>query len=90
MRAPADKIKQVADPTRASIILLLTLQDELNVSELCTALGEYSQPAVSHHLALLRHSGAVEPRRDGKNNYYALTETGRRLGQVLMDLTSAK
>ena len=39
-----------------------------------------SQPAVSHHLALLRHGGIIAPRRQGKNNFYSLTETGSRPG----------
>ena len=42
-----------------------------------------SQPAVSHHLALLRHGGLIAPRRQGKNNYYALTEAGTQLMQVV-------
>jgi len=35
-----------------------------------------SQPATSHHLALLRHGGIIAPRRQGKNNSYALTDAG--------------
>jgi ArsR family transcriptional regulator len=31
-----------------------------------------SQPAVSHHLALLRLAGLIEMRRDGKHNFYRL------------------
>ena len=31
-----------------------------------------SQPAVSHHLALLRVAGLIECRRDGKHNFYHL------------------
>jgi ArsR family transcriptional regulator len=31
-----------------------------------------SQPAVSHHLALLRVAGIIECRRDGKHNFYHL------------------
>jgi len=44
---------------------------ELHVSALCDRLGQ-SQPAVSHHLALLRQAGMIEPRRDGKHNYYSV------------------
>jgi ArsR family transcriptional regulator len=29
-----------------------------------------SQPAVSHHLALLKMAGLIECRRDGKHNFY--------------------
>ena len=42
-----------------------------------------SQPAVSHHLALLRHGGIIAPRRQGKNNFYGLTEIGEELSKVV-------
>ncbi len=42
-----------------------------------------SQPAVSHHLALLRHRGIVECRRHGKNSLYSLTDTGYRLSKIV-------
>ena len=58
---------------------MLLSEKERNVSELCADLGTQSQPAVSHHLALLRHGRLIEPRRSGKHNFYALTEAGREL-----------
>ena len=61
----------LADPTRLQILMLLT-EKERNVSELCTDLGTQSQPAVSHHLALLRVAGLIEARRDGKHNFYSV------------------
>ena len=42
-----------------------------------------SQPAVSSHLALLRHGGIVDRRRQGKNNFYSLTDTGYRLSKIV-------
>jgi ArsR family transcriptional regulator len=39
------------------------------VRALCDLLGQ-SQPAVSHHLALLRVAELIESRRDGKHNFY--------------------
>ncbi|MHC5544149.1 ArsR/SmtB family transcription factor, partial [Singulisphaera rosea] len=47
-----------------------------------------SQPAVSHHLALLRHGGIIAPRRPGKNNYYALTSVGEELAKVVKTVIS--
>src|SRR4051794_33763381 len=82
IRQAADLLKQVSDPTRLQVLMLLT-QKERNVSELCADLGTQSQPAVSHHLALLRHGRLIEPRRSGKHNFYALTEAGRELAQVV-------
>jgi DNA-binding transcriptional ArsR family regulator len=82
VRQAADLLKQVSDPTRLQVLLLLT-EKERNVSELCADLGTQSQPAVSHHLALLRHGRLIEPRRSGKHNYYYLTDTGRELADVV-------
>jgi DNA-binding transcriptional ArsR family regulator len=82
IRRVADLLKQVSDPTRLQVLMLLS-EKERNVSELCTDLGTQSQPAVSHHLALLRHGRLIEPRRDGKHNFYGLTDAGRELARVV-------
>ena len=63
--------KLLADETRLRVLYYLMLQDELNVRALCLLLSQ-SQPAVSHHLALLRVAGLIECRRDGKHNFYHL------------------
>ena len=65
--------KLLADETRLRILMYLAQEGELNVTELCERLGQ-SQPAVSHHLALMRVAGIIEPRRDGKHNYYSVRE----------------
>ncbi len=85
IRRVADLLKQVSDPTRLQVLMLLS-EKERNVSELCTDLGTQSQPAVSHHLALLRHGRLIEPRRSGKHNFYGLTEGGRELAQVVKSI----
>lgn len=82
IRRVADLLKQVSDPTRLQVLMLLS-EKERNVSELCSDLGTQSQPAVSHHLALLRHGRLIEPRRAGKHNFYGLTEAGRELAEVV-------
>ena len=61
--------KLLGDDTRVRVLHYLTQRDELNVRTLCKLLGQ-SQPAVSHHLALLREDGIIACRRDGKHNYY--------------------
>lgn len=63
--------KLLADETRLKILLSLQREGELHVSALCDRLDQ-SQPAVSHHLALLRDAGLIRPRRDGKHNYYSV------------------
>jgi len=63
--------KLLSDETRLRILFYLTQRDELHVRALCGLLRQ-SQPAVSHHLALLRVAGLIEPRRSGKHNFYHL------------------
>jgi DNA-binding transcriptional ArsR family regulator len=77
-------LKHVSDPTRLQVILILA-DGERHVGALCEQLNQ-SQPAVSHHLALLRHGGIIAPRRQGKNNYYSLTDTGAELAKVVKHL----
>jgi DNA-binding transcriptional ArsR family regulator len=61
--------KLLGDETRVRVLHYLMQREELNVRTLCKLLGQ-SQPAVSHHLALLREDGIIACRRDGKHNYY--------------------
>ena len=77
-------LKQVSDATRIQVVLMLS-EGEKHVGALCEPLGQ-SQPAVSHHLALLRHGGIIAPRRQGKNNFYALTESGEQLASIVKSL----
>jgi len=63
--------KLLSDETRLRILMYLMREDELHVTALCERLGQ-SQPAVSHHLALLRVAGLIEARRDGKHNFYSI------------------
>ena len=77
-------LKHVSDATRLQVILTLA-EGERHVGALCDQLSQ-SQPAVSHHLALLRHGGIIAPRRQGKNNFYGLTDTGNALAKVVKEL----
>lgn len=61
--------KLLGDDTRVRVLHYLMQREELNVRTLCKLLSQ-SQPAVSHHLALLREDGIIACRRDGKHNYY--------------------
>ena len=74
--------KLLSDETRLRILYFLMQQEELNVRALCKLLRQ-SQPAVSHHLALLRVAGLIESRRDGKHNFYRIL-SGRM--QELMEM----
>ena len=63
--------KLLSDETRLRILFCLYQTEELHVRALCELL-KLSQPAVSHHLGMLRNAGIVEPRRDGKHNFYRI------------------
>ena len=54
-------LRHVSDPTRLEVILILA-KGEQHVGTLRVRLSQ-SQPAVSHHLALLRHARIIAPRR---------------------------
>jgi DNA-binding transcriptional ArsR family regulator len=83
----ADLLKMSSDATRVRVLLLLAVEPQ-NVTEICAVIGQ-SQPATSHHLALLRHSGIIESRRSGKNNVYGLTPKGRSLAETARKLMEA-
>jgi len=75
----AEMFKMLSDPSRLKIVLALAQDSELHVSALCELLGTpgepdkpASQPAVSHHLTLMRIVGLVGFDRNGKHNYYYL------------------
>lgn len=84
IRERAALLKQLSDPTRLRVVHILE-QGEQSVGAICKQLAT-NQPAVSHHLSLLRHGGIVIPRRDGKSNLYSLTETGRQLATLVKTL----
>jgi DNA-binding transcriptional ArsR family regulator len=70
----AQGLKTTADPTRIRILLSLS-KGEKSVQAVVTEL-KTEQPAISHHLALLRMSKLVVPRREGSRNLYKLTPLG--------------
>ncbi len=76
--------KLLSDETRLRILVYLAQNGELHVTDICGRLGQ-SQPAVSHHLALLRVSGLIEARREGKHNFYSVRAAyfGELLGELL-------
>ena len=86
VRDLAQVFKLMSDETRLRILLYLAQAGELHVTDLCNRLGQ-SQPAVSHHLALLRVSGLIESRREGKHNFYSVR--AEHFGELLVDLFGA-
>ena len=81
IRRVAELLKQVSDPTRLQVLMLLN-EKERNVTELC-AIWDAEPAGGQPSPGLLRHGRLIEPRRSGKHNFYALTEAGRELAEVV-------
>jgi ArsR family transcriptional regulator len=63
--------KLLADKSRLKIVLALAQEGRMHVTALCRLLDQ-SQPAVSHHLTLMRMVGLIKFDRSGKHNFYYL------------------
>lgn len=68
----------ISDPTRRELLDLLA-EREYAVNDLVSRF-EVSQPAVSHHLRILREAGLVKKRQAGRRRLYRLE--ARRLREV--------
>ena len=64
-------IRNLSDPTKLKIYLLLHKVEEISVTDLSLALN-ISQSAISHALADLKNLGLVEPKRCGQLICYSL------------------
>jgi len=91
--APADEsaikemcsvFKMLSDPSRLKILRALAQNGQMHVSALCDLLRGQSQPAVSHHLSLMRHTKLVRCDRQGKHNFYRLDPA--RFGEMIEQL----
>jgi ArsR family transcriptional regulator len=69
----AELYKMFGDSTRVSILCVL-LDGEMCVGDIAELLS-MGQSAISHQLRLLRSSGLVRSRRDGKTVYYSLADS---------------
>ena len=63
--------KALGDPTRLRIVEMLAERGETCVCKIVDELG-LSQPAISHHMAALKHAGLLFARRDGQWIHYSL------------------
>lgn len=70
----ADRFAALADGTRRRLLEELATADRA-VGELVAGL-DVSQAAVSQHLRVLRESGLVTARREGRRRYYQLRPAG--------------
>lgn len=75
--------KLIGDPTRARLLYALLAAGELCVCDLSAATGT-AESTVSQALRLLKASGVVAGRREGRNVFYRLSDAHVRL---LLDVT---
>ena len=71
----SDIFRQLGDANRIRIFWLLCHCEECVVN--IAAMMDMSSPAVSHHLRILRDSGLLTTRRDGKEVYYHAADTAQ-------------
>ncbi|MDQ3735800.1 MAG: metalloregulator ArsR/SmtB family transcription factor [Actinomycetota bacterium] len=69
----ASVLSLIADPTRARVLYALDVVEELCVGDLAIALG-VNEDAVGYALRLLRTSGFVAKRKEGRVVYYRLAD----------------
>jgi len=78
----AEIFKALGDETRLAIVQILVGR-ELCVCDILDAF-DMSQPAISHHLKILRQAGVVQDTREGKWIYYRLNPSALKLISTLL------
>jgi ArsR family transcriptional regulator len=76
--------KAIADDTRQKIMSECCCV-WLSVNEIVEKIG-FSQPTISHHLAILRDAGLVNIREEGKQTFYSLNQENIAVccGQIML------
>lgn len=64
----------MADPTRRKILMLLA-ESEMSATAIADEIDYISRSAVSNHLRILRSSGLISERRQGRFRFYSVNET---------------
>ncbi|MGH3279796.1 MAG: ArsR/SmtB family transcription factor [Trebonia sp.] len=66
----------LADGVRRSILLVIAEKGECSAGEIADSVDRVGRTTVSSHLRVLRTSGVVTERRDGRHRYYSLDPEG--------------
>ncbi len=92
-RAPDPDVRllqALADPVRLSIVRQLGAEGPVCACDFA-AIGEVSQPTVSHHLKVLREAGVVSTERRGTWIYYSLEPSAtERLSELAAGLVPGR
>ncbi len=73
--AVADVFDQLADKNRLKIFWILCHCEDCVIN--LSAMMKMSSPAISHHLKILKISGLIESRREGKEVYYKAADNSQ-------------
>lgn len=67
-------LKALGDSHRQNILRLLACQ-EMGACEIIQAIG-LSQPAIAHHLKILKQAKLINSQKEGKNVFYTVNKEG--------------
>ncbi len=74
-----EMFKALGDPTRLQIVRMLSEQGDMCVCHIVETL-KLGQPAISHHMSVLKNSGLVNSRREGQWIHYSLNREAIKSG----------
>jgi len=66
----------LASSVRRDILAYLSMREEASAGEIAEAIDEVGRTAVSTHLRILRSTGLVRERKDGRMRLYSLDREG--------------
>jgi len=66
----------LADGVRRNILLVIAEKGECSAGEIADSIERVGRTTVSSHLRVLRTSGVVTERREGRHRYYSLDPEG--------------
>ncbi len=69
----AQLLKLLANEQRLLILCRLAMDREVTVGEIAEAV-DLGQSALSQHLAKMREEGLIQPRKEGLNVYYRISD----------------
>ena len=73
IKQTASLLKAIGHPIRVKIILCLSRNRNMTVTELCNDLSIH-QPILSLHLAVLRKQNVIKVKKQGKQSIYSISD----------------
>tara|TARA_B100000965_G_scaffold406400_1_gene445135 strand:- start:816 stop:1109 length:294 start_codon:yes stop_codon:yes gene_type:complete len=73
IKQTASLLKAIGHPIRVNIMLCLSRNRNMTVTELCNNL-DVQQPILSLHLGVLRKQNVIKVKKDGKKSIYSISD----------------